>query len=88
MRLVLPLQARQAARHWFRCALLVHHRQKAPHRSGRAAQAVPTPRELSTVPATTAPMLRSDSRRDTDSANIFDISSRRSMIDTSLLERK
>src|SRR5262245_23648083 len=61
-RLVLPLHARQAARHWFRSALL-EHRQKALHRSGPAAQAVPTPRELSTVPAKTTPMLRSDSDR-------------------------
>jgi hypothetical protein len=33
-------------------------------------------------------MRRSDSRRDTDSANNFDISSRRSMIDTFVLEGK
>ena len=33
-------------------------------------------------------MLRNDSRRDTDSANNFDISSRRSMIDTFLREAK
>ena len=85
-RLVLPLQARQAATHWFRRVLVEHDRQNAVHRSGRAAQAVPTPRELSTVPAIMAPMLRSDSRRDTDSANNFDISSRRSMIDTFVLE--
>ena len=81
---MLPLHARQAATHWFRFFLVEHDRQKAVHRSGRAAQAVPTPRELSTAPAKTAPMLRSDSRRDTDSANNLDNSSRRSMIDTSL----
>jgi hypothetical protein len=85
---VLPLHARQAATHWFRFFLVGHDRQKAVHRSGRPAQAIPTPKELSTVPANTTPMLRSDSRRDTDSANNFDISSRRSMINTSLLERK
>ena len=85
---MLPLQARQAAMHWFRRVLVEHDRQNAVHRSGRAAQAVPTPRELSTVPAITAPMLRSDSRRDTDFANNFDISSRRSMIDTFLREAK
>ena len=83
---MLPLQARQAATHWFRFFLVEHDRQKAVHRSGLAAQAVPTPRELSTAPAKTAPMLRSDSRRDTDSANNLENSSRRSMIDTSFLE--
>jgi hypothetical protein len=87
-RLVLPLHARQAATHWFRRVLVEHDRQNAVHRSGRAAQAVPTPRELSTVPAITAPMHRNDSRRDTDSANNLENSSRRSMINTSLLERK
>ena len=83
-RLVLPLHARQAATHWFRFFLVEHDRQKAVHRSGLAAQAVPTTRGLSTAPAKTAPMLRSDSRRDTDAASNFDNSSRRSMIETSL----
>ena len=85
---MLPLHARQASRHWFRFFLVGHDRQKAVHRSGRAAQAVFTPREPNTVPAKTAPMLRSDSRRDTDTASNFDNSSRRSMIDTSLREGK
>jgi hypothetical protein len=85
---VLPLQARQAARHWFRFLLVGHDRQKAVHRSGRAAQAVPTPKELSATPAKAAPMLRSDSRRETDFANNLENSSRRSMIDTFLREAK
>jgi hypothetical protein len=83
---VLPLQARQAARHWFRRFLVGHRRQKAMHRSGLAAQAVFTPSVLSAAPAKTTPILRSDSRRDTDTASNFDNSSRRSMIDTFLLE--
>jgi hypothetical protein len=83
---VLPLHARQAAMHWFRFFLVEHDRQKAVHRSGLAAQAVPTPKEPINVPARTAPMLRSDSRRDTDAASNFDNSSRRSMIETSFLE--
>jgi hypothetical protein len=70
--------------HWFRFFLVGHQRQKAVHRSGRAALAVFTPRGLSAAPAKTTPMLRSDSRRDTDTASNFDNSSRRSMIDTSL----
>ena len=82
---MLPLHARQAATHWFRRVLVEHDRQKAVHRSGRAAQAVPTPRELSATPARATPMLRSDSRRDTDFANNLENSSRRSMIDTVLL---
>jgi hypothetical protein len=83
-RLVLPLQARQAATHWFRFFLVGHDRQKAVHRSGLAAQAVPNPRVLSAAPAKTTPIVRSDSRRDTLAASNFDNSSRRSMIDTSL----
>ena len=83
---MLPLHARQAAMHWFRRLLVGHHRQKAVHRSGRAAQAVFTPSVLSAAPAKTTPMLRSDSRRDTDTASNFDNSSRRSIIDTFLLE--
>ena len=83
---MLPLQARQAARHWFRRFLVEHDRQKAVHRSGLAAQAVPSIRGLSTAPAKTAPMRPSDSRRDTDAASNFDNSSRRSMIDTFFLE--
>ena len=83
---MLPLHARQAVRHWFRFFLVGHHRQKAVHRSGRAAQAVFTPSVLSAAPAKTSPMLRSDSRRDTDTASSFDKSSRRSMMDTFLLE--
>ena len=79
-----PLQARQAARHWFRLFLVGHHLQKAVHRSGLAAKAVPSTRGLSIAPAKMTPMLRSDSRRDTDVANNFDNSSRRSMIDTFL----
>jgi hypothetical protein len=82
---VLPLHARQAARHWFRRFVVEHRRQKAVHRSGLAAQAVLSPRGLSAAPAKTTPMLRSDSRRDADPASNFDNSSRRSMIDTSLL---
>jgi hypothetical protein len=82
---VFPLHARQAARHWFRRILPGHHRQKAVHRSGRAAQAVFTPSVLSAAPANTTPMLRSDSRRETETASNFDNSSRRSMIATSLL---
>ena len=82
----MPLHARQAARHWFRFFLVGHHRQKAVHRSGLAAQAVFSPKVLSAAPAKTTPMLRSDSRRDTLAASNFDNSSRRSMIDTFLLE--
>jgi hypothetical protein len=82
---VLPLQARQAARHWFRFFRVGHHRQKAVQRSGLAAQAVLTPSVLSAAPAKTTPIERSDSRRDTLAASIFDNSSRRSMVDTSLL---
>ena len=48
------------------------------------AGAVLSPRGVSATPAKTTPMLRSDSRRDTDTASNFDNSSRRSMIDTSL----
>ena len=85
-RLVLPLHDRQAVTHWFRRFLVGHDRQKAVHRSGLAAQAVPTSREPNTAPANTVPMPRSDSRRDTDRANNFDKSSKRSMIDTRLIE--
>jgi hypothetical protein len=66
----------------------LEHRQKALHRSGPAAQAVRNPREPSAAPAKTAPIRRNDSRRDTDTASNFDNSSRRSMIDTSLLEKE
>jgi hypothetical protein len=83
-RLVLPLQALHAATHWFRFFLLGHDRQNDVHRSGPAAQAVLNPREPSAAPAKTAPMRRSDSRRDTDPASNLDNSLRRSMIDTSL----
>ena len=79
------MHARQASMHWFRFFLVGHDRQKAVHRSGLAAQAVFSPSVLSAAPAKTIPMLRSDSRRDTLAASIFDNSSRRSMIDTSLL---
>jgi hypothetical protein len=82
---VLPLQARQAATHWFRFFLVGHDRQKAVHRSGLAAQAVFSPRVLNAAPAKTTPIERSDSRRDTLAASSFDSSSRRSMIDTSVL---
>jgi hypothetical protein len=84
-RLVLPLQARQAATHWFRFFLVGHDRQKAVHRSGLAAQAVESPSVLSAAPAKTTPIVRSESRRDTDTASFFDTSSRRSMIDSSLV---
>ena len=83
-RLVLPLHDRQAFTHWFRRFLVGQNRQKAVHRSGLAAQAVPSPQVLSTVPANAVPMPRSESRRDTDVASNFDNSSRRSMINTSL----
>jgi hypothetical protein len=69
--------------HWFRFFLVGHHRQKAVHRSGLAAQAVFSPSVLSAAPAKTTPIVRSDSRRDTETASNFDNSSRRSMIDTS-----
>ena len=85
-RLVLPLHAWQAATHWLRRVLVGHDRQKAVHRSGLAAQAVLSIKGLSTAPATKVPMRRSDSRRDTDSANNLENSSRRSMIDTFVLE--
>jgi hypothetical protein len=65
-----------------------HHRQKAVHRSGRAAQELRSPRELTAAPPKSAPMLRSDSRRDTDAANNLENSSKHSMIDTSLLFQK
>jgi hypothetical protein len=86
-RLVLPLQARQAARHWFRFALLGHDRQKAVHRSGLAAQAGLIPSVLSVAPAKTKPIVRSDSRRDTLSASVFDNSSKCSMIKAFLFKR-
>jgi hypothetical protein len=79
-RLVLPLHARQASKHWFRFVLVGHHRQKAVHRSGLAAQAVLMPNVLSVAPANTTPIVRSDSRRDTLAASIFDNSSRRSIL--------
>jgi hypothetical protein len=78
------LHARQASVHWFRFFLVGHHRQKAVHRSGLAAQAVFTPSVPSAAPANTTPIVRSDSRRETLAASNFDNSSRRSMIDTSL----
>ena len=85
MRPVLPLHARQAARHCD-CCFVVRHLQKAWHGSLRPAQAVPTPSGLSTAPAKTAPSRRSDSRRGTDSASDLENSSNRlSMIDSSLL---
>jgi hypothetical protein len=68
-----------------RFALLEQLRQKAPQRSGRAAQAVPNPRGASNAPAAKVPMRRSDSRRDTDSANDLENASRCCMIDTFLL---
>jgi hypothetical protein len=40
------------------------------------------------MPAKAAPMVRSDSRRDTDTASDLDSTSRRSIDDTSLLKRK
>jgi hypothetical protein len=85
-RLVLPLQARQAATHWFRFFLVGHDRQNAVHRSGLAAQAVFSPSVLNAAPAKTTPIVRSDSRRDTLAASNFDNSSRRSMIGTFLLQ--
>jgi hypothetical protein len=72
--------------HWFRFFLVGHHRQKAVHRSGLAAQAEFSPSVLSAAPAITTPIVRSDSRRDTLAASNVDNSSRRSMIDTSVRE--
>ena len=54
MRPVLPLHARQVARHCD-CCFVVHPLQKALHGSLRAARAVPIPSGLRTAPAKTAP---------------------------------
>jgi hypothetical protein len=84
MRPVLPLHARQVARHCD-CRFAVPHLQKAMHGSLRLAQAVPIPNGLSTAPAKTAPSRRSDSRRGTDSASDLENSSNSwSTIDSSL----
>ena len=84
---MLPLQARQASMHWLRFVLLGHDRQKAVHRSGLAAQAVLMPSVLSAAPAKTVPIVRSDSRRDTDMASNLENSSHCCvMVETSLPE--
>jgi hypothetical protein len=62
--------------------LLQHNRHTGVHRAALPAQAVVSPTGQRAAPAKTATILRMESRRDTDSANDFDISSRRSMIDT------
>jgi hypothetical protein len=72
---VLPLHARQAARHWFLCVVLEHRLQKDLQGSVTAPQAVPNPNWLNTAPAKTAPIRRSDSRRGTEAANDLENSS-------------
>jgi hypothetical protein len=72
------------ATHWSRRLLDGHDRQKVVHRSGLAAQAVLIPIEPSATPAKASPMLRNDSRRETDVANDLDSSSRHFMIETLL----
>jgi hypothetical protein len=79
---VLPLHARQASWHWFRFFFVGQERQKATHRSGLVAQAVPASRGPKTIPAKAALMRRNDSRRDMEPDNDFENSSRRFIINT------